>query len=123
MHTSITPFYIYICNIYLFLLGSFRFSDSKLALKTVGTKIPVHFENQVINASLANLGTLIDAAKLKSKLDYVFALVKVVSTEDDQVLCCPLYFAISLLFLKCMFLRSFMSHYLCLPIRWRCLFL
>jgi hypothetical protein len=98
-------------------LGSFRFSDSKLALKTVGTKIPVHFENQVINASLANLGTLIDAAKLKSKLDYVFALVKVVSTEDDQV------FAISLLFLKRMFLRSFMSPYLCLPIRWRCLFL
>jgi hypothetical protein len=45
----------------------------------------VHFENQVITASVANLGTLINAAKIKNRQDFVYALVKVVSTEEDQV--------------------------------------
>jgi hypothetical protein len=45
----------------------------------------VHFENQVITASVANLGTLIDAAKIKNRNEAVYALVKVVSTEEDQV--------------------------------------
>lgn len=48
-------------------------------------KIPVHFESQVITASVANLGSLIDAAKIKSRHDFVYALVKAVSTEDDQL--------------------------------------
>lgn len=52
---------------------------------TTGAKLPVHFESQVISSSVANLGSLIDAAKIKSRLDFVYALVKVVNTEDDQV--------------------------------------
>lgn len=59
-----------------------------MALLTVGTRVPVHFENQVITASVANLGTLINAAKIKNRQDFVYALVKVVSTEEDQVRVC-----------------------------------
>lgn len=59
--------------------------DNRMALLAMGTKVPVHFENQVITASVANLGTLIDAAKIKSRNDFVYALIKVVNTEDDQV--------------------------------------
>lgn len=51
----------------------------------MGARVPVHFENQVITASVANLGTLIDAAKIKDRKECVYALVKVVSTEEDQV--------------------------------------
>ena len=52
---------------------------------TTGVRIPIHFENQVITASVANLGTLLDAAKIKSRHETVLALVKIISTEDDQV--------------------------------------
>lgn len=56
-----------------------------MTLLNTGVKVPVHFENQVITASVANLGSLIDAAKIKSRHDFVYALVKAVSTEDDQM--------------------------------------
>lgn len=57
----------------------------------------MHFENQVITASVANLGTLIDAAKIKNRNDFVYALVKVVSTEEDQVLIFYVIYFVSLL--------------------------
>lgn len=56
-----------------------------MSVLATGLRLPVHFENQVVSSSVANLGSLIDAAKIKSRLDHVYALVKVVSTEDDQV--------------------------------------
>jgi hypothetical protein len=61
------------------------FTDDRQVVMTMGTRVPVHFENQVITASVANLGTLIDAAKIKNRNESVYALVKVVSTEEDQV--------------------------------------
>lgn len=67
------------------MLTSTFFTDNKLVILTTGAKIPVHFESQVISSSVANLGSLIDAAKIKSRLDFVYALVRVVNTEDDQV--------------------------------------
>jgi len=63
------------------------FADNKMVILSKGARLPVHFESQVISSSVANLGSLIDAAKIKSRLDYVYALVRVVSTEDDQVGC------------------------------------
>jgi hypothetical protein len=51
----------------------------------MGVKVPVHFENQVITQSIANLGNLIDATKIKSRRDHVFALFRAYSTEDDQM--------------------------------------
>jgi hypothetical protein len=60
-------------------------TDDRQVVMTMGTRVPVHFENQVITASVANLGTLIDAAKIKNRNESVYALVKVVSTEEDQV--------------------------------------
>ncbi len=64
---------------------SMIFADNKMVILSMGARLPVHFESQVISSSVANLGSLIDAAKIKSRLDYVYALVRVVSTEDDQV--------------------------------------
>ena len=56
-----------------------------MVILSTGARLPVHFESQVISSSVANLGSLIDAAKIKSRVDHVYALVRVVSTEDDQV--------------------------------------
>lgn len=66
-------------------LNDFSLTDDRQAVLTIGTRVPVHFENQVITASVANLGTLIDAAKIKNRNEAVYALVRVVSTEEDQV--------------------------------------
>lgn len=69
----------------LFIVRWLRAPDDRQVVLTTGVRIPVHFENQVITASVANLGTLIDAAKIKNRKECVYALVKVVSTEEDQV--------------------------------------
>ena len=73
------------CIIFFLPSSLVLFLDNKMVILSTGARLPVHFESQVISSSVANLGSLIDAAKIKSRVDHVYALVRVVSTEDDQV--------------------------------------
>lgn len=71
---------IYVCRYFLT-----QFLDRSILVHSCGILIPVTFIVHPGMQGIGNIMALIDIAKKSSKVENIYALLKIYSTPDDQV--------------------------------------